>query len=260
MIPRKQNSDQADWVDAARLAYEQPDLERAERLVVTAAEQVRRRCDGYPSAYCWSGGKDSQALRIIAERAGVTNCLLVLSELEFPEFLAWCTDNMPWGLTVHVRPLDLQWLISHQELIFPQDAATGMKWFRLVQHTGQRSYCRERGTEILLMGRRRADGNFVGRQSNEYRDRGGFVRYSPIADWSHEDVLCVLGAYATPLPPIYRWPRGFRVGTGPWPARQWCRDRAHGWQEVTTIDRTVTELAASHGLKGAAEALRLCAV
>jgi 3'-phosphoadenosine 5'-phosphosulfate sulfotransferase (PAPS reductase)/FAD synthetase len=225
-IPRKQRSTQADWLDALRSAYETPDRSRAERLVGEAAERIARRCDGLRASFGWSGGKDSQALRVVAEAAGVDRCVLVISELEYPAFLGWATDNMPWGCHVDARPLDLYWLYRNPEMLFPQDATTASKWFRQVQHAGQRAYCREDRIDVLLMGRRRADGNYLG-AGGEYRDRSGFVRSSPIGDWSHEDVLCVLGAYDMSLPPCYGWPRGFRVGTGPWPARQWCDDRDH---------------------------------
>src|SRR5690606_21263276 len=108
-------------------------------------------------------------------------------------------------------------------------------------------------------GRRRADGNFVGKDLGhgpEYVDRDGFVRLSPIADWSHEDLLHVIAWAGLPLPPIYDWPRGFIVGTGPWAARTGTLSIDHGWSEVMRIDRTVVETAAAHGIPGAARALR----
>ncbi len=248
LIPRKQQSAQEDWTGALASAYASPDRERAGALVEQAAARIRARLPllGRRAAYGWSGGKDSQVLRVVAELAGVTDCVLVISELEYPSFLAWATDHMPWGLTVEARPLDLPWLAQHPEMLFPQTAAMAGRWFSSVQHAGQRLYCRREQVDVLLLGRRRADGNFVGRNGADcYRDRDGFVRYSPLADWSHEDVLCVLGAHAIPLPPCYSWPRGFRVGTGAWAARQWCRDEMDGWAEVHAIDPSVVRHAAS---------------
>ena len=54
-----------------------------------------------------------------------------------------------------------------------------------------------------------------------------------------------------PLPPFYRWPRGYRVGTHAWAARQWCETEAQGWAEVHTIDPEIVKLAAGHGFVGA---------
>lgn len=40
-------------------------------------------------------------------------------------------------------------------------------------------------------------------------------------------------------------PRGARVGTGAWPARQWCNSIDHGWEECWTIDANVVRQAAT---------------
>jgi hypothetical protein len=152
---------------------------------------------------------------------------------------------MPWGLAVERRALDLDWLASHPDMLFPADATTASRWFQLVQGTGVRQYCQREHVGVLLLGRRRADGNYLGRAgADRYRDRTGFIRYSPLAGWTHEDLLCVLGARQMPLPPCYGWPRGFRVGTGAWPARQWTGGEAQGWAEVYAIDPGVVEHAA----------------
>lgn len=255
-IPRKQQSTEADWHDALQQAYVAPDRARADELVAQAADLVRARCErSLNPAFGWSGGKDSQGLRIVCEAAGVTQNVAVISELEYPAFLAWLTDEMPWGCYVETRPLDLGWLRGEPEMLFP-DTQHAARWFRLIQHAGQRAFCKTQMCDLLILGRRRSDGNYISKQpgSLEYVDRGGFVRFSPIADWSHEDLLTVLGAHATPLPPCYGWPRGFRVGTGAWPARQYC-SREQGWAEVIEIDRQVVELAAGAGIPGAEEAL-----
>lgn len=256
-LARKQKSTHEDWLGPVAEAYQDPDYGRADALVDQAVERIMAVPAARP-AYGWSGGKDSQALRVVAEAAGVVECVLVISELEYPSFLGWATDHMPWGCWVEARPLDLPWLLKHQDWLFPPDAKSAGRWFKAVQHDGQRAYAKRTGCDALLLGRRRADGNHCG-PDGIYRDSSGFLRVSPIHDWSHEDVLCVLGARRMPLPPCYSWPRGFRVGTGPWPARQWCESIAHGWSEVLTIDPTVVDLAAREGVLGAREALA-CAV
>lgn len=245
-LPRKQRSEQGDWLRAIDQLRREADPARARMMVEAAAARVRRRMRslGQNFAYGWSGGKDSQALALVAEAAGIQESVLVISDLEYPAFLAWATDHMPAGLTVVARDWDLDWLAAHPAMLFPRDAATAAKWFAGVQHWGQRRYCAEHEIDVLLLGRRRADGNFVGRGTDFYRDRAGFIRWSPIADWSHEDVLYVLAALNVPLPPCYGWARGFRVGTGPWAARQWCPTIDEGWQEVWGIDPAVVVTAA----------------
>lgn len=253
-LARKQSSTHEDWLPILAQFYDSPDLERADRLVEQAAERVWKARAGRTAAYGWSGGKDSQALRIVCEEAGVTDAVLVISELEYPAFLAWATDHMPWGLHVEARPLDMAWLRRHQDWLFPSDNRIAAKWFKAVQHDGQRDFCERWDVDALVIGRRVADGNQCGPEG-VYRDRGHFWRISPMYDWSHEDLLCVLGAHQAPLPPCYGWPRGFRVGTGPWPARQWCTSLAQGWAEVMTIDRSIVVHAAKAGIIGAKDAL-----
>lgn len=247
-LPRKQASDQADWLTALASAQADPRTpERASELVEKAAADVRARLGlfGRKPAYGWSGGKDSLVLEVVCAAAGIDDGVLVISDLEYPAFLAWATDNMPHGLSVEVRPWDLSWLAKHPEMLFPTTSAVASRWFSGVQHWGQRRYVARRSVDVLLMGRRRSDGNYCGKGSDAYRDKAGFVRWSPIAHWSHEDVLTVLAGYSIGLPPCYTWPRGFRVGTGSWAARQWCPTPAEGWAEVYSIDPTVVEGAAS---------------
>lgn len=260
MIPRKQQSTHEEWLSTLHAAYDSPDEARASVLVEQAVGRIRDVEDRFgPVALAWSGGKDSQALRYCADVAGVSESVLVISELEWPAFLRFATDEMPWGLEIVQRPYGLEWLRRNPEMLFP-DTKHAARWFALMQHAGQRDYMARRKFGALLLGRRRADGNYISRDGTlGYFDRGGWYRASVIGDWSHEDVLCVLGAYRVPLPPCYEWPRGFRIGSGPWPLRQWCPSPEAGWDEVATIDRTVVETAASAGIPGAAECLARCA-
>lgn len=259
MIPQKQQSTQEDWSEAVRLAYESPNIALAERLVEQGIHEIRKLEHRFGDlTLSWSGGKDSQALRYVAEAAGIESSVLVISEVEWPAFLQWATDNMPWNLTIIQRPIGLDYLKTRPEMVFP-DGKNAARWFSTIQHRGQRQYMKSRkaDSECLIMGRRRKDGNFISRDDNNfYYDRQGeFWRASPICDWSHEDVLAVLGAYNLPIPPCYEWPRGFRVGTGSWPARQWCETKEFGWDEVFSIDASVVVNAADAGLDGAAEAI-----
>lgn len=157
--------------------------------------------------------------------------VFVMSNLEYPAFLAWVTENMPDGLEVLNTGQDLDWLAKNQHMLFPQDAVTALRWFKIVQHTGQTIYFRKHRLDLIMLGRRRADGNFVGKDSI-YTNRAGVTRYSPLSDWTHEDVLALIERDKLPLPPIYGWPRGFQVGTGPWPARQFTGSMENGWREV----------------------------
>lgn len=246
-LGRKQRVTHEDFVSAlARIEELVPRPVYESRLELAAAE-VLSVCKGKRAAFGWSGGKDALALQAVCRRAGVSECVLAMTDhLEYPEFLAWVTDHMPPGLTVLKNKWDLNWLAAHQDMLFPADATTAAKWFKGIQHWAQAKYFADKKLDLLLLGRRRADGNFVGSGGATIYTADGVTRYSPIADWSHELVLAAMhyeGWTADP-PPFYRWPRGFRCGTHCWPARQWTRSVDHGWSEVFSIDPTVVRTAA----------------
>ena len=99
--------------------------------------------------------------------------------------------------------------------------------------------------DILLLGRRKADGNYVGK-GNIYTNSSGITRYSPLAEWRHEDILAYIHYYDVKLPPIYDWEKGYLCGTHPWPARQYMETEQQGWREMYAIDKAIVENAAQH--------------
>lgn len=163
MLGRKQHIKNSEWLGVLK------DIERIcsraeiDRLAANAVSEIRERCQGKRAAYSWSGGKDSLVLGDLCEQAGVKQCFIVICDLEYPAFLQWVTDHMPDELEVINTRQNLTWLAQHQDMLFPQDAATAAKWFHIVQHTGQARYYKEHHLDLILLGRRKADGNFVGR-------------------------------------------------------------------------------------------------
>jgi 3'-phosphoadenosine 5'-phosphosulfate sulfotransferase (PAPS reductase)/FAD synthetase len=222
--------------------------DRLEQLIEQTVDEIRKHTAGLRVGYGWSGGKDSVALRYVVERAGVTECVLGISNLEFPAFLQWVTDNMPDGLTVISTGQNLAWLARNPRMLFPQ-GSYGPRWFKLINHTAQARYFQQQALDVILLGRRRSDGNWCGParatgQPPIYRNREGITRYSPLADWSHEAVFALIDRENLPLPPCYGWPRGYQIGTGAWPARQWTTSVGHGFEEVWQIDADVVRQAA----------------
>jgi hypothetical protein len=129
-------------------------------------------------------------------------------------------------------------------MLFPKDSKTAAQWFHIVQHRGQAKYYKDKGLDMLLLGRRRADGNYVGKGDNIYTNGDGITRYSPLADWTHEEILAYIHYYGCALPPIYGWKNGYLCGTHSWPARQWTN--GNGWQEVFEIEPQIIEEAAKY--------------
>ena len=123
--------------------------------------------------------------------------------------------------------------------------------FPMVRHIpAQQKYFIERKLDMILLGRRKADGNYVGKGENVYTAKG-VTRYSPISEWGHEMLLAYIAYNDLPLPPIYGWPNGYKCGTHPWPARQHVKDHESGWREISSIDPTLIEEAAKAGVESA---------
>lgn len=254
-IGQKQSISHEQFLEAWARIEELVPRSHAEDLVQKAAVEVEKVTAGKRVAFSWSGGKDSLALEVVCKAAGVGECMMAITDLEVPRFLAWVTDHMPHGMEVRNVGLDLAWLASHPTFLFPDrnkdgpdgPGIQGTRWFNRVQRKGQVEFFRERGLDMLLLGRRRKDGNWIPRQAG--LPDGVFVSrgvtwYAPIRDWTHEETFAVIHYGGLQLPPVYDWPRGFRVGTGPWPQRQWCDSIEQGWEETYKIDPAIVREAA----------------
>jgi len=247
-VRKKQGASQEEWLGAVALIKAGHRPPALDEKVALAVGRIRQWCCGKNAAVSWSGGKDSLVTGHLAETAGVARKFIVLSDLEYRPFVDWLADNTPDGLRVERTHQDLEWLRDHPTMLFPTDAATSGRWFSAVQHRGQRRFFKDYDMDVLLLGRRWAEGNFTGKRPGEmiYENRQGVVRASPVADWTHEEVLAYLiHDMAAPVPPFYYWPRGFRVGTGPWAKRRPGdgQTRDDMWEEIKQIDPEILESA-----------------
>ena len=249
-LGRKQNIKNDAWLEAVANIEAAVSRQELDALVDATVEDIRAKTSGKIAAYAWSGGKDSIVLDKLCEMAGVTSSMIGVCNLEYPAFMKWVDENKPDGCEVINTGQDLEWLSKHPEMLFPQNSTTAARWFSIVQHRAQREYFAERDLDIIILGRRRADGNYVGRNSNIYTDGKGVTRYSPLADWSHEHILAFIHYHRLPLPPIYGWHNGYLCGTHPWPARQWTGSEENGWREVYNIDKEIV-ITAAERLPGA---------
>ncbi len=253
MLGRKQNINNEEWFEAVFNIEKTVRREEIEKLTELTVCEIKRNTKGLNSAYAWSGGKDSIVLGDICQKAGIDNCMTGVCNLEYPEFLKWIKVNKPKSCVIINTGQDIHWLSKNQNMLFPKESGTASKWFSIVQHKAQRKYVKENNIDVLLLGRRKADGNFVGKGKNIYTNSKGVTRYSPLADWSHEDILAYIYYNKMSLPPIYNWHNGYKCGTHPWPARQWTD--GNGWREIFNIDRNIVILAAAH-IQSAADFLK----
>lgn len=246
MLSKKQRAKNADWIETASKIEEIVSKDELDKLVKATVKEIKQKIKGKKAAYAWSGGKDSIVLSKICEAAGVTASMIGVCDLEYPAFMKWIEENKPEGCTIINTKQNLEWLAKHEEMLFPQDCAKASRWFSIVQHRAQQQYFKDNELDILILGRRRSDGNYVGNGDNIYTNGKGITRYSPLADWSHEHILAYIYYYKLSLPPIYDWKNGYTCGTHPWAARQWTGSIENGWQEVYEIDHTIVEHAAEY--------------
>lgn len=235
-IGRKQRTAEEDWEFAISSIESIVPKSHIDSLIQRTTKEIRAVTKGKKAAYSWSGGKDSIALQAVCEIAGIQDSVFVCCDLEYTDFMKWVNIHKPAGCKVINTHQDLLWLSKHQDMLFPQDAATAAKWFKIIQHKGQEMYFRENDLDVIILGRRKADGNYVGKGSNIYTNGKGITRYSPLADWTHEEVLACIHYLDMPIPPIYDWKNGYLCGTHNFAERQWTGSVENGWKEVFDIE------------------------
>lgn len=221
--------------------------QEAELLVAKAIVDVIRKTKGKRVGYAWSGGKDSLALQFVCERAHIHSCVIgISSAIEYPAFLKWLSVNKPAGLEIWEAGIDINWIKRHPEMLFPRDSQTASRWYPIIQHKAQDWFFKKHNLDIICLGRRTQDGNYVGKGGNNIYEKDGVVRFSPISHWRHEEVMAVVHYFMNRnLPPIYNYPNAWIEGTGVWPSKQTLLPDKAVWKELYDIDPAMVEYAAT---------------
>lgn len=246
----KQTSSNQDWLDTIATIEQIVPLSALKKCTKETLKRIKNTTKDKKCAYAWSAGKDSIVLGHLCEQVGITDSMIAVCNLEYPAFMAWIEANKPKNCLVMNSGQDLAWLKKHPQMLFPRSSAITGRWFAIVQHKLQADYFNAQGLDILLLGRRHADGNYTGKDGI-YTNAKGITRFSPLYDWPHEYILAYIHYNKLPLPPIYNWKDGFVRGTHPWPARTGTTSEGQGWQEVYDIDPSIVEQAAAY-MPGAA--------
>jgi 3'-phosphoadenosine 5'-phosphosulfate sulfotransferase (PAPS reductase)/FAD synthetase len=244
-LVRKQSSKNEAWVEAMKNIETLVPKAELDKVVKSTLAAIRKVIKGKKVAYGWSGGKDSIVLGHLCEQLGVADCMIAVCDLEYPMFIKWINENKPKGCTVVNTGQNMAWLIKRPDLLFPDNVKVN-RWYAAVQHAAQTKYFKDNTLDYLILGRRRADGNYVGGSDGIYTNGKGVTRYSPLAAWKHEHILAYIHYNNLLVPPIYDWVNGYLCGTHPWAARQYTGSVENGWREVYSIDPTIVETAAAH--------------
>lgn len=254
MLGRKQRLTNEQWLATMAVIKNLVSADEAKEAERQVIADIQTKTKNKKAAYAYSGGKDSIVLSSICQKAGVVDCMMGITKLEYPAFLDWINENKPPNLKIINTGQDMAWLVKHPQMLFP-DSKRAARWFSIVQHRAQTEYFKTNKLDILMVGRRKADGNYVGKGDNIYTNSKGVTYFSPLADWSHEHILAYIAYNNLTLPPIYHWPNGYKCGTHPWPARQYTGDTDSAWREIASIDQDIVEAAAKAGIDSAKEFL-----
>lgn len=244
MLKSKKHVKEQEWLEVYKNIENYISKEHVDKLTDKTKKAIKERIKGKKTAVSWSGGKDSIILEGLCSNIGIKNWFIALTKLEYPDFLDYLKENSPPGLDKVVVDLDLEWLSKNKEMLFPDNAKVLGKWYRIVQHKVQRQYCQENDIDILILGRRKKDGNFIGK-NNEYI-KNGTVYYTPVADWTHEEVFGFLHYNGYKLPKIYEYRDGFRNGTHVWPSRERKVSILDTWREIFEIDQSIVKEASKY--------------
>lgn len=239
MLKKKQLIDNKEWFKVMHNIERIISSKELYKLEERTINEVQQITTNKKVAYAWSGGKDSLVLEHICKKAGIENCMLAICNLEYPAFIEWIEDNKPSKLKIVNTGQDINWLTRNIDMLFPKNSKIASKWYKIVQHKGQEQYYKDNDLDILILGRRRQDGNYVGKGTNIYTNKHGITRYSPLSNWKHEHILAYIYYYNIKLPPFYYWKNGFKCGTHPWAARQYTNSIENGWREVYEIDKNI---------------------
>jgi 3'-phosphoadenosine 5'-phosphosulfate sulfotransferase (PAPS reductase)/FAD synthetase len=240
MLGKTQSTKNEDWAGAIKTIETLVSKEKLDALTERTVWDIKKTVGSKRVAFSWSGGKDSIVLERLCYLAGIKRSVLVITNLEYPAFLRWLEHYSPPCTEIICTGQDLHWLKEHEYMLFPQNSRIAARWFQIVQHRGQNQFFNIHKLDFMLLGRRKIDGNYVGK-GNIYKTKSGVVRYSPMADWTHEHILAFIHYYNLPWAPFYAWKNGFVCSTHPWAARQYTDN---GWEDIYAIDSSIVMEAA----------------
>lgn len=245
MLGRKQCvRSNEEWLAAYDGAIDSVSPERTAMLTEQAIARITamnglRCCNG------WIAGKDSIVVQDLVSKSGIRCTPIIWRGVnEYPAMTEWIERNRPEGLVESViERFTLDYIERNPGFLFCQGGNDYRQ--RWMAEKWRRQRLDLRGFDVLITGRRILDGNQCGSAVD------GFVRgkaLSPIADWTHEDLLAYIRRNGIELPPFYSWPRGFLLGSvamGEWTERPAMGLTAREvWDELHEIDASIVEGAA----------------
>ena len=209
VLKAKHYNSQSQWMEVWNNYKEYRTPEEIDLLIKETVHEIKTVCTGKSAAYAWSGGKDSIALQIVCEEAGIKRGFCCYNNLYFTDSIKFFFANRPEGVTMWDSGEDERWLAQHPRFLFPKGVAH--HWNVQTHLRYQPIYCAKNKIDILMMGKRTQDGNFVSHEL-VYTNGKGVSVYCPIRNWKHEDVICAIRYRNKNLSPLYFTENGFHYG------------------------------------------------
>lgn len=253
MLKAKHYNTQSEWMYVWNHYDEIRTRAQTEELIAETVEEIHAVCDGKNAAYAWSGGKDSIALQIVCEDAGIKKGFCCYNDLYFKQSIEFFKTHRPEGIELYDSGEDIAWLAKHQDMLFPK---VPHRWNERTHLKYQPIYCQKEGVDILMMGKRRQDMNFVAKDVVA-KSKDGVNIYCPIRKWTHEDVICAIRYRNKELSPIYFSENGFHYGDTKFAVMNPLKGERFedAWKRIYAIEPAKVIQSAKAGLNGAYSAL-----
>lgn len=238
MLKSKKHNSEKQWREAYFGIRNIISKGEIDQKLYKAIQRVRTETKGLKTVWCWSGGKDAQALRVVCEMAGLTDCVMgaPAKELEYPTFNKFVEEKAPKGLHIIRTKIDLEYLNRNPEMLFPTEMKYDDKWADIYIRKPWYDYCKDNGAEVIILGNRTQDGNICGKNGVYYK--GKLKKVCPLYDFTHEEIFALLTYYNMELPPQYMYKDGFKYGSHPWAKRtaMYTKDKEITMWELMEID------------------------
>lgn len=182
-----------------------------------------KKVDAYYNKTCisYSAGKDSIVLQNLINKSGISHRpVMWMTIYQYPSFLNWLKDHEPRKLHIEIlsKPTWLQ-LENESDLLFCKTPDANTYWMAQ-KWKAQNSYLKDNNFDLLITGRRLGDGNNCGSKKKLYvRKAKNYDIFSPLAEWSYEQVFGYIRHRNLSLPPHYFYKDGFIHGSGAWAER-----------------------------------------
>lgn len=150
ILGRKQKISNDAWLEAMKQIEDLVPKSELDARVGQTVKDIMATTNGKKAAVAWSGGKDSLVLADVCRQAGIEDSVLVVSNLEYSAFTEWVDRNKPPKLEIINTGQDIEWLVKHPQMLFPQDSNTAAQWFHIVQHRGQAKYYKAHELDISM--------------------------------------------------------------------------------------------------------------